>query len=174
MEKRWCGEGGRGIKGLWAGKGGGFPEKQDGVGLECRPTFKTLMRRWAGHGEGACLIRGDWGLREHFGSQFYPASSRCWERNEVKAIWWIIRTPILITILVGQSRLLQAVLRDFSFWGRGAPIPCSTPEPNSFWLSLFLLTDQFPHLHPYPWHPCFKAEDTADALPRLPTKVRAG
>lgn len=29
-----------------------------------------------------------------------PPSSRCWERNEVKAIWWIIRTPILMTILV--------------------------------------------------------------------------
>nr|XP_036861396.1 gastric inhibitory polypeptide receptor isoform X5 [Manis javanica] len=24
----------------------------------------------------------------------------CWERNEVKAIWWIIRTPILTTILI--------------------------------------------------------------------------
>eukprot|EP00074_Homo_sapiens_P102156 XP_016882076.1 gastric inhibitory polypeptide receptor isoform X8 [Homo sapiens] len=24
----------------------------------------------------------------------------CWERNEVKAIWWIIRTPILMTILI--------------------------------------------------------------------------
>ncbi|XP_041602262.1 gastric inhibitory polypeptide receptor isoform X3 [Vulpes lagopus] len=25
---------------------------------------------------------------------------RCWERNDVKAIWWIIRTPILMTILI--------------------------------------------------------------------------
>ncbi|XP_036088399.1 gastric inhibitory polypeptide receptor isoform X10 [Rousettus aegyptiacus] len=24
----------------------------------------------------------------------------CWERNDVKAIWWIIRTPILMTILI--------------------------------------------------------------------------
>ncbi|KAM7057884.1 gastric inhibitory polypeptide receptor isoform 5-T5 [Molossus nigricans] len=24
----------------------------------------------------------------------------CWERNEVKAIWWIIRTPILLSILI--------------------------------------------------------------------------
>uniref|UniRef100_A0A2K5EE36 Gastric inhibitory polypeptide receptor n=1 Tax=Aotus nancymaae TaxID=37293 RepID=A0A2K5EE36_AOTNA len=30
----------------------------------------------------------------------YPAFPRCWERNEVKAIWWIIRTPILMTILI--------------------------------------------------------------------------
>ncbi|XP_071065444.1 gastric inhibitory polypeptide receptor isoform X1 [Dasypus novemcinctus] len=27
-------------------------------------------------------------------------NTQCWERNEVKAIWWIIRTPILMTILV--------------------------------------------------------------------------
>ncbi|CAO2626699.1 Gastric inhibitory polypeptide receptor, partial [Lemmus lemmus] len=27
-------------------------------------------------------------------------NTQCWERNEVKAIWWIIRTPILITILI--------------------------------------------------------------------------
>ncbi|XP_055471424.1 gastric inhibitory polypeptide receptor [Psammomys obesus] len=26
--------------------------------------------------------------------------TQCWERNGVKAIWWIIRTPILITILI--------------------------------------------------------------------------
>nr|XP_031314749.1 gastric inhibitory polypeptide receptor isoform X7 [Camelus dromedarius] len=24
----------------------------------------------------------------------------CWERNDIKAIWWIIRTPILLTILI--------------------------------------------------------------------------
>ncbi|XP_036914664.1 gastric inhibitory polypeptide receptor isoform X2 [Sturnira hondurensis] len=30
-----------------------------------------------------------------------PASRLgCWERNEVKAIWWIIRTPILLAILI--------------------------------------------------------------------------
>lgn len=33
-------------------------------------------------------------------SQLYTLSSRCWERNDIKAIWWIIRTPILLTILV--------------------------------------------------------------------------
>ncbi|XP_021497803.1 gastric inhibitory polypeptide receptor isoform X1 [Meriones unguiculatus] len=27
-------------------------------------------------------------------------NTQCWERNGVKAIWWIIRTPILITILI--------------------------------------------------------------------------
>ncbi|XP_060042129.1 gastric inhibitory polypeptide receptor isoform X2 [Erinaceus europaeus] len=27
-------------------------------------------------------------------------NSQCWERNEIKAIWWIIRTPILMTILI--------------------------------------------------------------------------
>ncbi|XP_076989711.1 gastric inhibitory polypeptide receptor [Tamandua tetradactyla] len=27
-------------------------------------------------------------------------NTQCWERNDVKAIWWIIRTPILMTILV--------------------------------------------------------------------------
>ncbi|XP_040313368.1 gastric inhibitory polypeptide receptor isoform X2 [Herpailurus yagouaroundi] len=27
-------------------------------------------------------------------------NTQCWERNEVKAIWWIIRTPILVTISI--------------------------------------------------------------------------
>ncbi|XP_004644460.1 gastric inhibitory polypeptide receptor isoform X2 [Octodon degus] len=27
-------------------------------------------------------------------------NTQCWERNDVKAIWWIIRTPILLTILI--------------------------------------------------------------------------
>ncbi|XP_058565711.1 gastric inhibitory polypeptide receptor isoform X1 [Neofelis nebulosa] len=27
-------------------------------------------------------------------------NTQCWERNEVKAIWWIIRTPILVTIAI--------------------------------------------------------------------------
>ncbi|XP_062968745.1 gastric inhibitory polypeptide receptor isoform X2 [Cynocephalus volans] len=27
-------------------------------------------------------------------------NTQCWERNDVKAIWWIIRTPILTTILI--------------------------------------------------------------------------
>ncbi|XP_036914665.1 gastric inhibitory polypeptide receptor isoform X3 [Sturnira hondurensis] len=27
-------------------------------------------------------------------------NTQCWERNEVKAIWWIIRTPILLAILI--------------------------------------------------------------------------
>ncbi|XP_036131439.1 gastric inhibitory polypeptide receptor [Molossus molossus] len=27
-------------------------------------------------------------------------NTQCWERNEVKAIWWIIRTPILLSILI--------------------------------------------------------------------------
>lgn len=39
-------------------------------------------------------------------------------------------------------------------------------------INFSLLTDQFLHLYPHPWHPGVKAEDTADALPRLPTKVR--
>uniref|UniRef100_G3UKY6 Gastric inhibitory polypeptide receptor n=1 Tax=Loxodonta africana TaxID=9785 RepID=G3UKY6_LOXAF len=27
-------------------------------------------------------------------------NTQCWERNDIKAIWWIIRTPILVTILI--------------------------------------------------------------------------
>ncbi|XP_072824862.1 gastric inhibitory polypeptide receptor isoform X2 [Vicugna pacos] len=27
-------------------------------------------------------------------------NTQCWERNDIKAIWWIIRTPILLTILI--------------------------------------------------------------------------
>ncbi|KAM6222457.1 gastric inhibitory polypeptide receptor [Rhynchocyon petersi] len=27
-------------------------------------------------------------------------NTQCWERNDIKAIWWIIRTPILATILI--------------------------------------------------------------------------
>lgn len=40
-----------------------------------------------------------WVIPFHLSSSTTP-SSRCWERNDVKAIWWIIRTPILMTILV--------------------------------------------------------------------------
>nr|XP_031314751.1 gastric inhibitory polypeptide receptor isoform X9 [Camelus dromedarius] len=29
----------------------------------------------------------------------------CWERNDIKAIWWIIRTPILLTILVRTRQM---------------------------------------------------------------------
>ncbi|TEA13562.1 hypothetical protein DBR06_SOUSAS30310018, partial [Sousa chinensis] len=27
-------------------------------------------------------------------------NTQCWERNDIKGIWWIIRTPILLTILI--------------------------------------------------------------------------
>ncbi|XP_012508780.1 PREDICTED: gastric inhibitory polypeptide receptor isoform X3 [Propithecus coquereli] len=32
--------------------------------------------------------------------RYLHENTQCWERNEVKAIWWIIRTPILMTILI--------------------------------------------------------------------------
>uniref|UniRef100_A0A8C2Y047 Gastric inhibitory polypeptide receptor n=1 Tax=Capra hircus TaxID=9925 RepID=A0A8C2Y047_CAPHI len=35
----------------------------------------------------------------------------CWERNDIKAIWWIIRTPILLTILVRPMRCPDYRLR---------------------------------------------------------------
>nr|XP_031314750.1 gastric inhibitory polypeptide receptor isoform X8 [Camelus dromedarius] len=32
-------------------------------------------------------------------------NTQCWERNDIKAIWWIIRTPILLTILVRTRQM---------------------------------------------------------------------
>lgn len=29
--------------------------------------------------------------------------SRCWERNEKAAVWWIIRCPILMAVAVGDT-----------------------------------------------------------------------
>ncbi|XP_032341670.1 gastric inhibitory polypeptide receptor isoform X4 [Camelus ferus] len=40
----------------------------------------------------------------------------CWERNDIKAIWWIIRTPILLTILVRPAPPPPGGLRDFPSW----------------------------------------------------------
>ncbi|XP_066122787.1 gastric inhibitory polypeptide receptor [Saccopteryx bilineata] len=36
-------------------------------------------------------------------------NTQCWERNDVKAIWWIIRTPILMTILVNFFIFIRIV-----------------------------------------------------------------
>ncbi|XP_006902161.1 PREDICTED: gastric inhibitory polypeptide receptor-like [Elephantulus edwardii] len=32
--------------------------------------------------------------------RYLHENTQCWERNDIKAIWWIIRTPILVTILI--------------------------------------------------------------------------
>ncbi|XP_044523235.1 gastric inhibitory polypeptide receptor [Gracilinanus agilis] len=34
-------------------------------------------------------------------------NTQCWERNEIKAIWWIIRTPILGTIVINFLIFIQ-------------------------------------------------------------------
>ncbi|XP_032341667.1 gastric inhibitory polypeptide receptor isoform X1 [Camelus ferus] len=43
-------------------------------------------------------------------------NTQCWERNDIKAIWWIIRTPILLTILVRPAPPPPGGLRDFPSW----------------------------------------------------------
>jgi hypothetical protein len=85
-------------------------------------------------------LRGP-GVSRIFLSQFYPDSPRCWERNDVKAIWWIIRTPILITILVWPVPHLAGCAQGFPVLGCGAPPPAPSPEWGGVWLSLFLLAD---------------------------------
>ncbi|XP_051846835.1 gastric inhibitory polypeptide receptor [Antechinus flavipes] len=44
---------------------------------------------------GPALFVVPWVISRHL-----YENTQCWERNEIKAIWWIIRTPILATILV--------------------------------------------------------------------------
>ncbi|EPQ05989.1 Gastric inhibitory polypeptide receptor, partial [Myotis brandtii] len=51
-----------------------------------------------GHFRGYLLF--GWGEPRPCPLPLYNPYSRCWERNDVKAIWWIIRTPILMTILI--------------------------------------------------------------------------
>uniref|UniRef100_A0A4X2JZN8 G-protein coupled receptors family 2 profile 2 domain-containing protein n=1 Tax=Vombatus ursinus TaxID=29139 RepID=A0A4X2JZN8_VOMUR len=44
---------------------------------------------------GPVLFVVPWVISRHL-----HENTQCWERNEIKAIWWIIRMPILATILV--------------------------------------------------------------------------
>ncbi|XP_020835438.1 gastric inhibitory polypeptide receptor [Phascolarctos cinereus] len=44
---------------------------------------------------GPALFVIPWVISRHL-----HENTQCWERNEIKAIWWIIRMPILATILV--------------------------------------------------------------------------
>lgn len=60
-------------------------------------------------------------------------NTQCWERNEVKAIWWIIRTPILITILVGPVSLPPGYAQGFLILGKwNSANPLS--HPRTEWL----------------------------------------
>ncbi|KAL1769379.1 gastric inhibitory polypeptide receptor [Sigmodon hispidus] len=56
-------------------------------------------------GHFRCYLLLGWGAPALFVipwviARYLHENTQCWERNEVKAIWWIIRTPILITILI--------------------------------------------------------------------------
>ncbi|XP_054106540.1 gastric inhibitory polypeptide receptor isoform X1 [Callithrix jacchus] len=64
-------------------------------------------------------------------------NTQCWERNEVKAIWWIIRTPILMTILVGLVPPPPGCPQGFPILGSGVPPP-APPERDRGWLSPYL------------------------------------
>ncbi|XP_010612904.1 gastric inhibitory polypeptide receptor [Fukomys damarensis] len=64
----------------------------------------VLVGGWEeGHFRGYLLL--GWGAPALFVIpwvivRYLYENTQCWERNDVKAIWWIIRTPILITILI--------------------------------------------------------------------------
>ncbi|XP_040590443.1 gastric inhibitory polypeptide receptor isoform X13 [Mesocricetus auratus] len=55
-------------------------------------------------------------------------NTQCWERNEVKAIWWIIRTPILITILVGPASPPPGCAQGFPILGKWSASLLSHPR----------------------------------------------
>ncbi|XP_042556161.1 gastric inhibitory polypeptide receptor [Dipodomys spectabilis] len=66
-----------------------------------------LLVRVGGSEEGhfRCYLLLGWGAPAFFVIPWVIVrhlyeNTQCWERNDVKAIWWIIRTPILITILI--------------------------------------------------------------------------
>ncbi|XP_063657992.1 gastric inhibitory polypeptide receptor isoform X1 [Pan troglodytes] len=65
-------------------------------------------------------------------------NTQCWERNEVKAIWWIIRTPILMTILVGSVPPPPGRPQGFPILGSGVPPPPAPSEWDRGWLSPYL------------------------------------
>ncbi|CAD7692483.1 unnamed protein product [Nyctereutes procyonoides] len=62
-------------------------------------------------------------------------NTQCWERNDVKAIWWIIRTPILMTILVRPTRTPPGPLELPTLGNGGLP---SVPRTGLGRLSLCL------------------------------------
>ncbi|EHB00834.1 Gastric inhibitory polypeptide receptor [Heterocephalus glaber] len=69
------------------------------VGLEEPVRALTAAAGW-GAGVGVCtgapaLFVIPWVI-----VRYLYENTQCWERNDVKAIWWIIRTPILVTILI--------------------------------------------------------------------------
>ncbi|XP_036088396.1 gastric inhibitory polypeptide receptor isoform X6 [Rousettus aegyptiacus] len=56
-------------------------------------------------GHFRCYLLLGWGVPALFVIpwvivRYLYENTQCWERNDVKAIWWIIRTPILMTILI--------------------------------------------------------------------------
>lgn len=75
------------------------------------------LRRVGGAGEKGCVISESRG----FSLSSTPPLPRCWERNDVKAIWWIIRTPILMTILVRPTPSPPGHPLEFPTLGNGAP-----------------------------------------------------
>ncbi|XP_048646650.1 gastric inhibitory polypeptide receptor isoform X2 [Marmota marmota marmota] len=64
-------------------------------------------------------------------------NTQCWERNEVKAIWWIIRTPILITILVWPLLQSSRPSLGISHFGKRGATPALQSGVVSGSASLF-------------------------------------
>nr|XP_040136098.1 gastric inhibitory polypeptide receptor isoform X4 [Ictidomys tridecemlineatus] len=64
-------------------------------------------------------------------------NTQCWERNEVKAIWWIIRTPILITILVWPLLPSSRPSSGISHFGKRGATPALQSGVASGSASLF-------------------------------------
>lgn len=101
----WNGDGGRNEGGAWLVEGGAL--RNVGVAL----------RKVGGAGERVRVIPRVLG----FFLSSTPSPTRCWERNEVKAIWWIIRTPILVTISVRPTLPPPGHPLEFPTLGNWAP-----------------------------------------------------
>ncbi|XP_036038859.1 gastric inhibitory polypeptide receptor isoform X2 [Onychomys torridus] len=88
-------------------------------------------------GHFRCYLLLGWGAPALFVipwviARYLYENTQCWERNEVKAIWWIIRTPILITILVGPVSPPPGCAQGFPILGkRSANLPS---HPKTEWL----------------------------------------
>uniref|UniRef100_A0A2K6AG99 Gastric inhibitory polypeptide receptor n=1 Tax=Mandrillus leucophaeus TaxID=9568 RepID=A0A2K6AG99_MANLE len=75
---------------LWNQVGILLPFLQMGILLLCLSELGGSLSKWA-----PALFVIPWVI-----VRYLYENTQCWERNEVKAIWWIIRTPILMTILI--------------------------------------------------------------------------
>ncbi|KAG8515321.1 Gastric inhibitory polypeptide receptor, partial [Galemys pyrenaicus] len=78
------------------------PWRENSLGLGLGGACARALTAAAGWGVGVGVCTGAPGLFviPWVIVRYLYENTQCWERNDVKAIWWIIRTPILLTILI--------------------------------------------------------------------------